>query len=276
MIKIKRGAAPSFLVNLEEKWCKEIEEAKRHYENGSTAAFEFKMYKDTLLKNELEKIFIKCAYCESPYTAVYDGDVEHFRPKGKVNEKTPKTPGYYWLANDWDNLFLSCQHCNQRRKHILYGEEKLKGYGKLDQFPLDTGGETRRLNTPEDDFDAEEKVRLLINPCKDEPDRHFAYEKKEGVIVPLTKMGVVSMNVYALLRPRLVKERKKRMLSLFTQMTRVKRKLEDLNAAPGEENKIIELRFEFNALIEFIKADAPYAGMCRYFVKEFLVENRIK
>ena len=94
----------------------ETARAIEHYNNNVEGTFEFKLYNDTKVKDELKKIFAKCAYCESSYGAVYDGDVEHFRPKGRIKEKDPATPGYYWLANNWDNLFLACQHCNQRRK----------------------------------------------------------------------------------------------------------------------------------------------------------------
>ena len=29
-------------------------------------------------------------------------------------------PGYYWLAYEWDNLYLSCTGCNQRQKQNLF------------------------------------------------------------------------------------------------------------------------------------------------------------
>src|SRR5262249_45973388 len=54
----------------------------------------------------------KCAYCEHKPQAGYPGDVEHYRPKGKVDED-PNHPGYYWLAYDPRNLLPSCSRCNQ-------------------------------------------------------------------------------------------------------------------------------------------------------------------
>src|SRR5688572_23259409 len=208
MIKIKRSDPPEWLTAQDGSWHKETEKAITHYESGETSAFDFKMYSDTRLKNELKTIFTKCAYCESTYGAVFDGDVEHFRPKGRVSEKNPKNPGYYWLANDWHNLLLACQHCNQRRQHILYGEENLAGYGKLDQFPLKD--ESKRASRGP--LDAEEKVRLLINPCVDQPEKHFQYEKEAGVVRSTTPMGKTSIKVYALQRPLLVLERKKQLI----------------------------------------------------------------
>jgi len=48
------------------------------------------------LKKYLQELFHStCAYCESTITHTAFGDVEHYRPKGKVAED-PDHPGYYW------------------------------------------------------------------------------------------------------------------------------------------------------------------------------------
>ena len=75
----------------------------------------------------------KCAYCESQISADQPGDVEHFRPKGRVmgedgkpvliklgNKEVPH-PGYYWLAYDWRNLLPACARCN--RPEAIDGEK---------------------------------------------------------------------------------------------------------------------------------------------------------
>jgi hypothetical protein len=271
MIPIERPPAPAFMTDPNGRWMKETEDAIEHYKDVNADSYDFKLYNDPAVKNELKKVFVKCAYCESSYAAVSDGDVEHFRPKGKVKEKTPQTPGYYWLANNWDNLFLACQHCNQRRKHILYGEEKLEGYGKLDQFPLDP--EIHRLIKP-DLLATEEPARLLINPCLDDPTIDLAYEKREAVIVPLTPKGKKSVEVFVLQRPYLVQERKKQLIVLFRQMERVKRELVRLNNDTSAQQKA-DFELELKDLMAFTKDEVPYAGMSRFFVKEFLHENNI-
>lgn len=273
MIKIRRPQAPAFLTDPEGLWVKEIENAIAHYNTVNPASFKFEMYNDTRLKDELKKFFLKCAYCESTYGAVYDGDVEHFRPKGKVNEKNPQTPGYYWLANDWDNLFLACQHCNQRRKHILVGETELEGYGKLDQFPIHP--ETHRAATVDSDLKKEERARLLINPCKDKPEVHFKYEKENAVMIPLSKKGETSVKVFVLQRPFLVQERKKKMIKLFKQMAIAKHLLEDYNADQGNNAKRELFELALDNVVEFTLDSEEYAGMSRYFVRSFLQENGI-
>ena len=273
MIAITRPPAPAFLVDTTSKWFLETQKAIAHYNVPyQTKSFKFKAYNDSKVKDELKKVFVKCAYCESKYDHVYDGDIEHFRPKGQVSEKLPKNPGYYWLANDWDNLLLSCLFCNQRRKHLLYGVTPLKSYGKLDQFPL--SDETKRLIHHTASFAQEDAVRLLLNPCKDKPEEHFQYDKNEGVIIPVTDRGKKSIDVYVLQRVVLVKERKKTLLLLFKQMTRVKRELERFNDDQSADQQQI-LQDELDELKLFTKSESVYAGMCRYFVRQFLSENQL-
>ena len=69
--------------------------------------------------------FGKCAYCESLITNNQPGDVDHYRPKGRVMDANNKPvmittalgenphPGYYWLAYQFSNLLPSCIDCNR-------------------------------------------------------------------------------------------------------------------------------------------------------------------
>src|SRR4051794_2986460 len=52
----------------------------------------------------------KCSYCES---LVITAHVDHFRPKlGAINLDNKKAPDHYWwLAYEWENLYLSCPEC---------------------------------------------------------------------------------------------------------------------------------------------------------------------
>lgn len=47
----------------------------------------------------------KCAFCETPTSAAYYGDVEHFRPKSI----------YWWLAYCYENYLYSCRVCNGKK-----------------------------------------------------------------------------------------------------------------------------------------------------------------
>jgi hypothetical protein len=86
----------------------------------------------------------KCAYCENKPLASYAGDVEHYRPKGKVDEDE-NHPGYFWLAYDETNLLPSCSLCNQPRR------------AKLTHFPV-KGAHSREARN------LAREVPLLLNP----------------------------------------------------------------------------------------------------------------
>ena len=78
------------------------------------------VYAHAEVRKSLEKLFFdKCAYCEWKPTGGSDWDVEHYRPKGRVYENEHH-PGYYWLVYTWNNLFLSCTHCNQKRLSLIH------------------------------------------------------------------------------------------------------------------------------------------------------------
>lgn len=100
----------------------------------------------------------KCCFCERLIGG--DGDVEHFRPKSAYKQKKGdklKRPGYYWLAYDWSNLYLSCSACNQRQKGNL--------------FPLIDP--QARADSHIDDINVENP--LFINPGTDEPSQHIDF-----------------------------------------------------------------------------------------------------
>ena len=84
----------------------------------------------------------KCGYCEINVMVGHFGDVEHFAPKNEVAEfndgdsegtetdflatlqgRSPSlkvTPGYWWLAYDWNNYLLSCGVCNEVWKSSIF------------------------------------------------------------------------------------------------------------------------------------------------------------
>ena len=53
-----------------------------------------------------------CAYCGCDLPDNDKGDVEHFRPKGKVIEDATHG-GYWWLAYTFANYLMSCAVCNR-------------------------------------------------------------------------------------------------------------------------------------------------------------------
>ncbi len=129
----------------EAETAKAIREKKNHNANKN-------IYAHDLVRAALAKLFYdKCAYCYSEITATDDWDVEHFRPKGRVAERSAH-PGYYWLTYNWKNLYTSCTHCNQRRKDKpRWGDLRYaRAGGKMDQFPLED--ETTRAMSHEENI----------------------------------------------------------------------------------------------------------------------------
>lgn len=103
----------------------------------------------------------KCAYCEVQL-AQQHGDVEHYRPKKawKSSRGGPvTTPGYFWLAYEWDNLLLACEVCNQSFKGNLFPLEDEAT--RADHVMRDTSGE----------------VPLLIDPSAVDPGDHFEFDQ---------------------------------------------------------------------------------------------------
>ncbi len=100
----------------------------------------------------------KCCYCERKRDPTHESDIEHFRPKAKVTEADESHSGYWWLAYDWANLFLSCKTCNEKYKK--------------NHFPL--SDEHARAHGPDDDIASEDP--LLIHPETDEPEACIGYD----------------------------------------------------------------------------------------------------
>ena len=291
MIKIDRSQVrrPSALDKKNRAGKTETERAIEHYTSPTFDGtnFEFKIYSDPEVKESLIKLFKgKCAYCESTFLHVYSGDVEHFRPKGEIEEATPhKKPGYYWLAADWDNLLLSCRNCNQKLSHSIYGTGNKKTMGKMNQFPLsDSSKYVRQHDHPNGILD-EEQYRLLLNPCIDNPEEHLEYGE-EGVIRPKKHadgtqsiMAKTSIYIYVLQRVYLVQSREKVLIEMQAQIQRVKEATQNYNDVIGDADTTKKFYFErvlkreLERLKKFLNPEEQYVGMARQVVGEFLKVN---
>lgn len=163
--------------------------------------------KDSLYKKQRETIFAcylnKCAYCEGHYRlTAKEGDVEHFRPKGRVRDRDKRIvtvvvegkkgnhPGYWWLAYEPINLLPSCALCNRT--------------GKGDYFPLEPGSSYALQPGAE----AQERP-LLVHPGLDDPDEHLRFDPAVGVLAALTPKGEQSIETFLLNREDLLQARLK-------------------------------------------------------------------
>lgn len=267
----------------------ETENAIAYYTpyDPSKDIFNFKVYSDASVKDALIKLFNgKCAYCESTFLHVYPGDVEHFRPKGEIEEAIPdKKPGYYWLAADWDNLLLSCRNCNQKLTHSIYGTSEKKTMGKMNHFPLSDPLRYVRTHDNPNGIKDEEDYRLLLNPCIDKPEEHLEYGN-EGIIRPkrdahniISSKGKKSIEVYVLQRATLVQAREKVLIEIQAQIQRVIEATSNFNKFLNSPDPALRfyyekiLKRELERLKKFLNPEEQYIGMARQYIGEFLNAN---
>ncbi|KAA6342699.1 hypothetical protein EZS27_009571 [termite gut metagenome] len=260
---------------------------------GGRTEGSYSVYSDINVRKVLLRMFHgKCAYCESKITAIYNGDIEHFRPKGKIEEANSKKPGYYWLAADWENLLFACPFCNQTNTHEILdgGIIKKTVLGKLNQFPL--ASERYRLKhthgniylidraTYNQAFDREESERLLLNPCKDdEIEKFFKYGDDGAIIVsdglnPIEhKKSESSIRVYALHRLNLSQARQEKIIQIKAQIRRVEQAIKNYNNYSDTEEKRTwfegVMREEMRILKRFKSSDQEYAGLARYIIDKY-------
>jgi len=154
----------------------------------------------------------KCAYCELRLPAGQrKGDVEHYRPKGRVRRMDGKAvkvqrdgveidhPGYFWLAYEYLNLLPACSACNRRAGDTASGMKT----GKGDIFPtLDNRWAAR----PED---VQGEQPALLNPWLDEPSGHLLFDPETGLVMGITERGRITERLLGLNRDGLPEARKK-------------------------------------------------------------------
>jgi len=259
-------------------------------------SFKYSIYKNEELKEKLEAIFKgKCAYCETRTKAGAFEDIEHFRPKGTINtfknfiddKGSEELLGYYWLASDWDNLFISCQKCNRGANEKIRLSSQKIFLGKKNRFPL--SDENKRVTSPFDSIESEKDYRLIINPCKEDPELLFDYiissKRHAGIIT--SKQGLSELErkkvrgsilVYGLNRADLVLERKKVIQKLWRDLYNLDGAIEiyyeKKKTAPDniEKHKSQFIR-SINGLRNDFKDSSEYLGLKRYMIREAMDKN---
>jgi uncharacterized protein (TIGR02646 family) len=208
MIKINKSASvPAILAGKGKAKIKALSEAfdlspaaysKAYHKTKNPFKFEFDgdIYGPKEVKDQLkDEQFNKCCFCENKdFDDIAHGDVEHFRPKSAYSKdasaKALLRPGYYWVAYEWENLFYSCQICNQSFKKNF--------------FPLTD--ETKRAKSHKDQLEPL-SVTLLIDPAKEDPDKHIGFRKE----IPFhkTDKGEYSIKYFGIDRDKLSEKRRK-------------------------------------------------------------------
>jgi hypothetical protein len=105
MISLRKNTNPSILMQKGKEWTDELLSFIYNGQKVPSSVqgrYRHQEIKETLIK----ETYGKCAYCESKILHIDYGDIEHIEPKMKVPEKT----------FDWNNLTLSCNKCNLKKK----------------------------------------------------------------------------------------------------------------------------------------------------------------
>lgn len=244
MIRIMRPEqAPDVLLNAGEQ---ETRLNCENYDLNSAAyrcekkPFEFQrnIYAHKTVKNALLRAqHKKCCYCESKFRATSPGAVEHFRPKGAVQQAPRKGmlyPGYYWLAYSWNNLLVSCETCNSSYKRSL--------------FPL--ADEKTRARSHHDDTETE--TPIFIDPASDDPRQHIRFRGAE--IGHRTDRGLRTIKTLGLARDDL-EDARAEVLERLEVLYFVIEDLKDVVQSPKVErarrllNKATRREAEFSAMV---------------------------
>ncbi len=235
--------------------------------------FNYTAYTKKPLKRALTTLFHgKCAYCESRYAGNQPMDVEHWRPKGKVEDPSGEFPGYYWLAATWDNLLPSCIDCNRSRtQYDSYLREELN-LGKQTQFPVLDNKYLVKYDKPhihDKENNGGSEVPLLVNPCLDEPSYYFYYH--DGLVFPKPELtgddrekAENSIRVYALNRSGLVYDRLAVVRLIDQRFFTLECLMEiDSSATSLEIKMIIDelIAHEIDSLVEMKKPDKVFSAM---------------
>ena len=246
MIKIERGKVPENTV-LDNKKEEKLQEIRDLINSGEPASFKGReLWSSGEVKEFLyESQHGKCCYCERK-PPKRETDVEHFRPKGKVEEARKPHPGYWWLAFNWENLLIACQLCNRTYKKT--------------QFPLKD--ESKRVY--EENCDLSEEEQFLINPLEENPEQSIYYEEIEEDQFMVKAVGTCER------AERTVKE----LTGINDKYVMLRRadKLKDYRGWAHLKNNADDelIRLEaYERLLEYISPCSEFSGFARfYFNKE--------
>lgn len=227
MIRIQKPSAPPEKLTQAGKakrrsHCSSYSRNPIAYQLGEKAfSFDRSIYSHATVKQTLIKIqHEKCCFCERLIGT--DGDVEHFRPKQAYKQtmgQALQRPGYYWLAYEWDNLYLACPGCNQRHKQNL--------------FPLQNPAQ--RAVSHRHSIDIEQP--LFIDPGKENPEEFIGFRGEIAYAIAGNARGQTTLNSLRLNQRSLPEARlqRLRLLKALWQIVQLARSDNELDNAEFQE-----------------------------------------
>ena len=193
----------------------------------------------------------RCCYCERLRDGTRESDIEHFRPKTEVAEKSPKRLGYWWLAYEWVNLFFSCKMCNEQHKKT--------------HFPV------RGTRATSPDHSLNDELACLLDPAADDIDRAIGFDwftHDESVLIygvgQNAERAMTTVKIIDLNRPALVTERWESLLPLKS-IARNMIRAQELDLSRSYIQKVAaQIRKATSK-----KSRVPFVGMRRKFFQAF-------
>ena len=288
MIFVQRPAAPPASLDLENPdsaGARELAEARQHYNDTGERppVSHFEAYARADVKAALTALFHgKCAYCESKVSGSSQTDIEHYRPKGGV-EGQPDHQGYWWLAMRWDNLVLSCMHCNQHRRQLILDPEMseaeieaaiiandLETTGKKNAFPTEDGN-----HVTEPDTGVQGERPLLIDPTVTDPEPLFDWTSRDERAMIMPRNGdaraETTKDVLGLNRRWLCEQRMTVLADLALSMESLRAMVAEIgNAATDGEARIAQMAASqhLRAIARKCGAREPHAAIARKFLAQ--------
>jgi len=247
MIKIFKGGAPCELVQANYKLTNEMilefETYEMDFVSGKKTFTNFAdAYKMVPVKLALiQAQYNKCCFSEAKFNGDYS-DVEHFRPKGRIDswpDGKPSYPGYYWLAYDWSNLFLCKKRVNTSEKRNF--------------FPLDDESTRNKFH-----FSNNNEKTLLIDISNEDPRKHIRFEKSQPV--PLSERGRFNIKFFNLRHPEFVDARR-----IKFELLKTIKDLVDKGLAEGKDADHFKSQIEL--LGSHALPSAEFSSMARDLLK---------
>jgi uncharacterized protein (TIGR02646 family) len=215
-----------------------------HVEAGGRPEFDRNVYGATDVKQALRTAqHDKCCFCEAKLGHTQFGDVEHFRPKASAHHAdADPVVGYYWLAYDWRNLYLSCEVCNRRHKR--------------GRFPLANPAQRVSSHHRSADLDAERP--MFIDPGCEDPTGAIEFRREYAAPVEQSPRGSATIDALQLNRPELVEHRRERRQLLLVCLGLLRTAL---RRAPSEDDQ--DLLTILELLSTAATARGEYSSMTR-------------
>ncbi|MCU4770863.1 AAA family ATPase [Bacillus toyonensis] len=182
----------------------------------------------------------KCSYCEVTIDHL-PLDIDFYRPiNGVLNtiDGVFHPEHYRWLRYQDDNVFSICLDCKR---------------AKSNRFPVE--GELAPIGADMEELVKEK--RLLLNPYRDYPEKHFTYNES-GMLYAKTKKGQVTIDVLNLNRSTLM-EGRSREYSKFNEM-----------CSSFAETRGMNL---FERILREVKSDSMFAGLKRHILFDTVILN---